>query len=261
MITHPALRAILTRELVRIVRQPARVVAALGTPLLIWAFFAGGFASAFAPGGGADTAPDYAAFLLPGAITLSVTFSSIFSALSLIEDRNSGFLQGALVSPAPPWTIAIGKSLGGAGVALAQAAILLVAAPLVGAAPGATGYLLALLAVALTSLGVTGVSLAFAWRIRSSEGFHGVMNLVIMPMWLLSGAVFDIATAAPWLRALATLNPLAHATTAMRSSLLGSVDATALSWTATVLFAALGCAAAVGSMLRASRPGRANNHA
>lgn len=257
MIVHPALRSTLTRELVRIVRQPARVVAALGTPLLIWAFFAGGFASAFTPGADAD----YAAFLLPGAVTLAVTFSSIFSALSLIEDRNSGFLQGALVSPAPPWTIAMGKSLGGACVALAQGAILLVAAPLIGASPGATGYLLALLAVALTSLGVTGLALAFAWRIRSSEGFHGVMNLVIMPMWLLSGAVFDIASASPWLRALATLNPLAHATNAMRSSLIESIDASPVSWTATVLFALLGCAAAVWSMLRASRPGRANNHA
>lgn len=255
------LAAVLRRELVRIVRQPARVVAALGTPLLIWAFFAAGFASTFSPGGDDGAEDRYAAFLLPGAIALAVTFSSIFSALSLIEDRNSGFLQGALVSPAPAWTIAMGKSLGGAAVALVQGALLLLAAPFV--CPGATpaGYALALLAVALTSSGVTGVSLAFAWRIRSSEGFHGVMNLVLMPMWLLSGAVFDISGASPWLRALATVNPLAHATTAVRSSLLPGVDASTLSWTATVLFGALGCFAAIASMLRASRPGRANNPA
>lgn len=259
MTAAPALLAILRRELVRIARQPARVVAAIGTPALIWAFFAAGFASTFAPRGAPDAS--YAAFLLPGAITLSVTFSSIFSALSLIEDRNSGFLQGALVSPAPAWTIAMGKALGGAAVALAQGAILLLAAPFVGAGNGAFGYALALLAVALTSLGVTGVSLAFAWRIRSSEGFHGVMNLVLMPMWLLSGAVFDISGASPWLRAIATANPLAHATTAVRSSLLPGADASALSWTATVLFGALGCVAAIVSMLRASRPGRANNPA
>ena len=178
----PALLAILRRELVRIVPAHPRRRGGSGRRRLIWAFFAAGFASTFAR---AARGASYAAFLLPGAITLSVTFSSIFSALSLIEDRNSGFLQGARLAR-PGVDHRDGQGARRRAVALAQGDLLL-AAPFVGVETRVRLRAALPRRHALTSLGVTGVSLAFAWRIRSSEGFHGVMNLVLMPMWLLSG--------------------------------------------------------------------------
>src|SRR5690606_30567074 len=138
----------------------------------------------------------YAAYLLPGVVSLLVLFASIFGAISLIEDRHSGFLQAALVSPAPRWAIGLSKVLAGAIVAAAQAAVLFAALPLLGASPGLTGIAAGAAVVVLLAVGTTGFSLMLAWRINSTSGFHGVMNLLLMPAWMLSGAVFPIAGAA-----------------------------------------------------------------
>ncbi|MGP1310712.1 MAG: ABC transporter permease [Phycisphaerales bacterium] len=251
----PAFRAIASREIVRVLRQPSRIVAALGTPALIWAFFASGFARSVRT----DTDAGYALFLLPGMVTLTATFSAIFSAISLIHDRREGFLQSAIVSPAPAWSIALGKALGCSVVAFVQAAALLLLAPLFTDDLTMVGFTLALLAAVSATLAVTGLGMALAWKVNSVEGFHGVMNLLLTPMWLLSGAVFDVSSASPWLAWLARLNPLTHVTDAMRAALIDA-HAPPLAWVVTALFAAFGLAASVLTMARASRPGGANNH-
>lgn len=252
--------AIGRREVVRVLRQPSRVVAAVGTPALFGLFFAGGFhalPTSLAPANAAEGG--YALFLLPGMITLAATFSAIFSAISLIHDRREGFMQSAVVSPAPAWSIATGKILGGAIVAFIQCAALALLAPALGSVTLA-GAALALLAALCATLAVTGLGLALAWKVNSVEGFHGVMNLLLTPMWLLSGAVFDVSTAAPWLRTLALVNPLTHVTSAMRASLFGA-PAPALAWGVATGFALAGAGAAVVAMSRAARPGGANNPA
>jgi len=253
----PGLLALTHRELLRFVRQPSRIVAALGTPLLLWLFlgsgFAGTFSSAQGPGGGAGAgSAAYAQHLFPGMAGLTIVFTSIFAAISLIDDRNEGFLQGVLVSPLPRWGLVGSKVLGGCIVATAQAAVLLPAALVVGLRPGIAGFVLSTLAIASMSLIVNGLSLALAWRINSVPGFHGVMNLILMPMWLLSGSFFPIDGAAPWLRAVMLINPLTWPNEAMRSSLTGSQSHPA-AWPLTLLFAAASMLMALVMIGRASR--------
>ncbi len=250
----PAFAALTARELIRFTRQPSRVAAAIGTPLILGLFFGSGFAQSFS---GERSGPSYTAFLLPGMISLTVMFSSIFAAISLIEDRSAGFLQSVLVSPAPRWAGVSAKIAGGTLVAAAQGALLLLLAPILGLHPGPVGYLLALAAIALISIGINGLGLAAAWRIESSQGFHGVMNIVLMPMWLLSGAIFPIAGAAGWLRAIMTVNPLYWPTAALRDALAGGAHpepfAAWMLWAFATLAALAGFVLAWLSMGRARR--------
>jgi ABC-2 type transport system permease protein len=256
MIATLAFRVIAAREIIRVTRQPSRIIAAIGTPALIWVFFSAGFSNAMRPP--AESADGYAVFLLPGMVTLTATFSAIFSAISLINDRREGFLQAAIVSPAPPWSIALGKAVGGSVVALVQCAALLAMAPLLAQGTTVVGLALALLSAMCATLAVTGLGMALAWKVNSVEGFHGVMNLVLMPMWILSGSVFDPQTASPWLGIVARFNPLSHITQTMRDAITGQA-AQPVSWIVTILFACVGLGAAVLTMSRASRPGGTRN--
>lgn len=229
------------RELVRYTRQPSRIVAAVGTPALIWLFLASGFADAIQPQHLGDES--YSLYLLPGMITLVAVFASIFASIAIIEDRTGGWLQTVLVSPAPRWTIALGRILGGSIVASVQAILLLAAIPFIASNVTVIGVLLSALAIDITSFAVTALGLVFAWRCESTAGFHGVMNLVLMPMWLLSGAFFPLEGAAGWMRWLMMINPLTWCTEAIRAPLLGSET-----WTAVigaVIFAAVMLAAAI----------------
>jgi ABC-2 type transport system permease protein len=141
------------RELVRFVRQPAQVGAAIGTPILLWLFLGSGFASSFRPEGLGETS--YAAFLLPGMTALVAVFTAIFASISIIEDRQQGWLQSVLVSPAPRWSIAVGKTAGGSIIAWLQAAILLFAAPMLGAPLSISAVLVILVALAMTCIAMT----------------------------------------------------------------------------------------------------------
>jgi daunorubicin resistance ABC transporter membrane protein len=246
-----ALAALVAREWRRLLRQPSRVVATMVTAAVLWAFLAGGFAEALNPG----RVERYSLYLLPGMATMIVTFGSIFGAISLIQDRHSGFLQSALASPAPRWSIVGAKLLGVVTIAGSQGALVLLAAPALGARPGALGWATALLVVIASAIAVGGLSLALAWRIDSIEGFHGVMNLVLAPMWLLSGAFFPAASAHPALSALMAINPLRWATDALRAAMDGATpDARAIG--ATVGFAIVGCGLAWGAMGRSPRAAR-----
>jgi ABC-2 type transport system permease protein len=215
------------RDLVRFLRQPARIAAAIGTPLLFWAFMGGGFAGSFRPAGLGETS--YAGFLLPGMITLVAVFSAIFSAFSIIEGRNEGWLQTVLVSPAPRWAIALGKISGSSLLAFVQAAMLMLALPFLDLKVTIAGVGASLLALAITSFAMTAMGLLFAWRSETTASFHAIMNIVFMPMWLLSGAFFPPtpsteggASALTWLM---RINPLTWCTQAMREPLLNR-DAT-----------------------------------
>ena len=228
---------IVRRELILFVRQPARVAAAIGTPCLLWLFMGSGFAQSFRPGDAS-----YAAYLLPGMMTLVAVFAAIFSSISIIQDRRDGWLQSVLVSPTPRWSIALGKTLGGAIVAWAQAALLLAAAPLLDIHLTFGTAILTLFAVAVTSIAMTAVGVAFAWRTETTAAFHAVMNLVFMPAWLLSGALFPPQGASAWLELVVRLNPLSWCTQAIRGPLLGEPSFTALAGSFVFAGAALACA-------------------
>jgi ABC-2 type transport system permease protein len=234
-----AMAMLTAREWVRFVRQPSRIVATVGTSLLMWGLLASGFAASFAPpmeaaGGGADGAgggADGAAYglhLLPGMIALTVVFSSVFGAISLIDDRNEGFLQSVLVSPTPRWALVGSKLLGGSSIAVVQGLVLVPVVYVMGGRPGAMEIAAAVAALACASVGVTGLGLALAWRVNSVQGFHGVMNLVLMPMWLLAGTLFPIAGASAWLRPVMMADPLTWPLEALRHALTGAEPAAPL---------------------------------
>lgn len=205
------------RELVRFFRQPSRIIGALGTPLLFWILIGSGLGSSFRdPGSAAAEGGHYLEYFFPGMLLLIVMFTSIFSSFSLIQDRQEGFLQAVLVSPASRGSIVLGKIAGGATIALLQALLVTCLAPLIGIPMHlATGFIVAgvvlLLALALTALGF-----ALAWPMDSIQGFHGVMNLLLMPMWLLSGALFPAAGASGWLRIIMQVNPLTYGQNLLR---------------------------------------------
>ncbi|MBI4616171.1 MAG: SCO family protein [Planctomycetes bacterium] len=203
------------REIVRFYRQPSRVVGALGTPLVFWLLLGSGFGESFrSPGAPGELS--FLEYFFPGAIFLTVLFASIFATISIIEDRHSGFLQGVVVAPVPRISIVLGKVLGGAALAAFQGALFLALAPAAGIALTLGSFLLATAWLGLVSVALTGLGFVFAWRMESVQGFHGVMNLVLMPMWMLSGAAFPIGGARPWLRGLLLANPLTYGVSGLR---------------------------------------------
>jgi ABC-2 type transport system permease protein len=205
--------ALARRELVRFARQKSRVVGAVAPPLLMWALVGSGFSGSFRG--------DSFAYFFPGTVVLVVLFASVFSTISVIEDRREGFLQAVLVAPVGPASIVLGKVAGGTLLGFLQGAVLLVLLPAldlawsVPALLGALGVLL-LLSFALTSLGFT-----IAWSLESTQGFHAVMNLFLIPMWLLSGSFFPIDGAPAWLRMTMAANPLTYGVAALRRALGG----------------------------------------
>jgi ABC-2 type transport system permease protein len=215
------------RELVRFFRQRSRVVGALATPLMFWAVLGFGLNDAFVPrtpanGLTADAGQSsmgYLAYFFPGMVLLMVLFTAIFSTISVIEDRREGFLQGVLVSPAPRLAIVLGKVLGGASIATVQGAVLLAIWPLVGSWPGMAAMAGAVVALMLIAVGLTALGLCIAWPMDSTAGFHAVMNLFLMPIWFLSGAVFPLATAPTWMQWLMKLNPLTYGHAALAGRL------------------------------------------
>ncbi len=206
------------RELIHFARQRSRIFGTVATPLLFWLLLGAGFGSSFQPGElTKDTS--YLDYFFPGTIILIVLFTAIFSTMSVIEDRNAGFLQGVLASPAPRSAIVLGKVSGGTTVAMIQALMMLVLAPFAGVSFKlipvlAAGFLLLPIAIGLTSLG-----LIIAWKMESTAGFHAIMNVLLIPMWLVSGAVFPVAHAHPIVKALIIANPLAYGLSAFRSLL------------------------------------------
>jgi ABC-2 type transport system permease protein len=209
---------LLIRELVRFFRQRNRVIGAFASPLILWILMGQGLSSSFRP---SFMAPGTSAmeYLFPGTMTLIILFTSIFSTISIIEDRREGFLQGVLVAPIPRAGIVLGKILGGTVIASLQAMVFLLLAPTVGISISVASFLSAMGVVVLLGFVLTGLGFAIAWRMDSTQGFHAIMNLFLIPMWLLSGSFFPSEGAPFWLGLLMKLNPLTYGVAALRRAL------------------------------------------
>jgi ABC-2 type transport system permease protein len=207
-----------SREIVRFVRQRSRVTGALLQPLVFWLLLGAGLGASFRPAGMPEEV-GYAQYFYPGITVLVLLFSAIFSTISTVEDRKAGFLQGVLVAPIARRTIVLGQALGGATLALGQGAIFLALAPAAGIAVSAGALAATIGLLAVVAFALTNIGLAIAWRIGSTQGFHALMNLILIPMWLLSGAVFPAAGAPAWLEWTMRLNPLTYAMAAIRQTL------------------------------------------
>ncbi|HKY34095.1 MAG TPA: ABC transporter permease [Candidatus Polarisedimenticolia bacterium] len=216
------------REVVRFARQRSRVVGALGQPLLFWLLLGGGLKASFRPAGGAPGPDgDYMRYFHPGIIALTLLFTAIFSTISVVEDRKGGFLQGVLAAPVPRWSIVAGQAAGGSLLAVLQGAFLLMLAPAVGVPLTAAGAAAALGVMAVIALTFTGMGLMLAWRLDSTQGFHAIMNLALLPMWLLSGAFFPAAGAPSWLAWIMAVNPMTYGMAALRRAMLLGGDPSA----------------------------------
>jgi ABC-2 type transport system permease protein len=208
-IASPALPVILTlahRELVRFFRQRNRVFGALGQPIIFWLLFSEGLRG---------NQLDYAHFF-PGTLVMILLFTAIFATISIIEDRNEGFLQSVLVAPAPRWAMVLGKILGGAAIAMIQGLLFLILGALtLGLDSSPAEIALAVVLMGLISIALTGLGFTIAWRMESTHGFHAIMSVFLLPMWLLSGAFFP-GGGSGWLAWVIRLNPLTYGVAGLR---------------------------------------------
>lgn len=208
------------RELVRFLRQRNRIIGALATPIVFWLLIGAGMGHSFqagGTGGGNAGGHGYMEYFFPGTVVMILLFTAIFSTISIIEDRREGFLQSVLVAPISPMVIVLGKVLGGTVLAFGQGIIFLALAPLVGYRFTIEGVSLALLMMLIMSFSLTALGFCIAWRMSSTQGFHAIMNLFLMPMWFLSGALFPASGVAfAPLKWAIMLNPLSYGLTGLR---------------------------------------------
>jgi ABC-2 type transport system permease protein len=214
------------REIVRFYRQKARVVGVIASPLLFWVLLGSGFAHSFSSGTGHSVSSQYLAYFFPGAVAMIVLFTAIFSMMSLIQDRNEGFLLSVLAAPVGRSVIVLGKVLGGATLAAIQGIIFLAFGPLVGARMTPEAIALSALVIVMISFELTALGFAIAWPMDSTQAFHAVVNLLLIPLWLLSGSLFPLSGASGWMRFCMLLNPLTYGVEALRGSLFPNAQLT-----------------------------------
>lgn len=206
------------REMVRFGRQPSRVAGALGQPVVLWLFLGAGLRASFRPPGTPD-GMGYLEYSYPGIMVLVILFTAIFATISVVEDRREGFLQGVLVAPLARSTAVLGQALGGTSLGLVQGVVLLLLAPAAGISLTPGSVVLVVAVMVLLAFGLSSLGLLIAWRMDSTQGFHGIMNLILLPMWLLSGAFFPSAGAPLWLQWVMRVNPLTYGVTLLRRCL------------------------------------------
>jgi ABC-2 type transport system permease protein len=221
------------REVVRFYRQRARVAGVILSPLLFWIVIGSGFGTSFRSGEAAGQ-QHYLDYFFPGALVMIILFTSIFTMMSVIEDRNEGFLLSVLVAPVPRSAIVLGKVLGGTTLATIQGLIFLVFAPLVGIHLTLGSFGLVVVTVFLVSFALTALGFAIAWPMDSTQSFHAIINLFLIPLWLLSGALFPLSGASGWMRDLMYINPLTYGVEALRTLMYPAAPST-FSLTASIL--------------------------
>ena len=212
------------REVVRFYRQKSRVVGVIASPLVFWLVIGSGFGTSFRTGEGAGQ-QHYLDYFYPGALIMIILFTSIFTMMSVIEDRKEGFLLSVLVAPVPRSSVVLGKVLGGTTLATIQGLIFLAFAPLVGVHLGLGTLLLVFVTIFLVSFALTALGFAIAWPMDSTQAFHAIINLFLIPLWLVSGALFPLSGASGWLRIIMRANPLTYGTEALRGLLFPNSNA------------------------------------
>jgi ABC-2 type transport system permease protein len=207
-----ALWVVWKRELIRFRRNRLRILTSLAQPVL-FLFILGTGLSSIIP-----TAAhfNFRTFMFAGVLGMTVLFTSIFSAISIVWDREFGFLREMLVAPVHRWTLVLGKCLGGATVATIQGAIMLALAGLVGVPYNPVMLLVLLLEMMLTAFALTAFGVMLAARISDVQSFQVVTQLFVLPMFFLSGAVFPITKLPAWLGVLSKLDPLSYAVDPLR---------------------------------------------
>ena len=206
------------RELVRFARDRHRLLGAILQPFVFWLLLGIGMSASFAPAGTSGTM-SYLEYIYPGALLMVLLFTAIFSTISVVEDRREGFMQSVLVAPVSQSGVVIGKVMGGTTLAVLEGMVFLLFVyqldiPVSPFSLAATVAFLFLVGLALTGLGF-----AIAWQMASTAGFHAIMNLFLLPMWALSGALFPLSGVPEWLGWLMRINPLTYGVAGVRHAL------------------------------------------
>src|SRR3954463_3603083 len=212
------------REIVRFYRQRSRVVGVIASPVLFWIVIGSGFGTSFRGGAGQGN-EHYLDYFFPGALLMIVLFTSIFTMMSVIEDRDRGFLSSVLVAPVHRSVIVMGKVLGGTTLSAVQGLIFLVFAPAVGVHLGLGNFFVVVVSVFLMAFSLTALGFTLAWRMESAQAFHAIVNLFLIPLWLLSGALFPVNGASGWMRWVMRMNPLTYGLDALRTALFPATAA------------------------------------
>ena len=216
-----AVKIVWQRELIRFSRDRMRIVTALLQPLL-FLFVLGGGLSRLASAG--THGVDLRTFVYPGALAMAVMFTAIFSAASIVWDREFGFLREMLVAPVRRGSIVVGKCLGGASVAGLQGLIVIALAGLVHV-PYAPALLLELVALmVLLAFALTAFGVMAAARITQMQSFMALTQMIVMPMFFISGALFPVAGLPVWLGFLNRIDPLTYAVDPMRRAVFAHLD-------------------------------------
>lgn len=208
------------REMLRFWRSKSRIIGALATPLFFLVILGTGFSSVFQFRGGGSI---NISFFAPGFIGMAILFSSLMGGVSIIWDREFGFLKEILIAPVSRFFVALGKAVGGVTTAMIQGVLIMIIAWLIGVEYRSfSGVLAGIFIMFISGIGFIGLGIAVASRIESHEGYQMVMSFLTMPLVLLSGAFFPISNLPSWLSLLVYANPLTYGVEALRWSLLGS---------------------------------------
>ncbi len=214
-----AIWVIAYREVLRFVQERARMFSSFAMPLLFLIIFGAGFNRLIGP---LTPGVDFIKFMYPGIMAMTVLMTSIFSGLSVVGDREFGFLKEVLVAPLSRSGVVLGKAVGGTAVALVQGIIMLVLAPFLGVGLSWVLVLKLIPVLVLVSLSLSCLGLLVASRMRSQQGFQVVMHLLIFPLMFLSGVFFPVNSVPTWLGVIAKANPVTYGVDAIRQVFLGN---------------------------------------
>ena len=213
------------RDVLKFFRHGTRIAGAVAQPLIFWLVLGAGLAGVFrlpaGVGGAGGEGVTYFQYFYPGVLVMVLLFSAIFGTMTVIEDRNEGFLQAVLVAAASRLSLVLGKTGGAATVALLQTALFLIFLPWAGFPPGLVDWPLLMAGLFLSAVGLTASGFCLAWWLDSQQAYHAIMSVLLVPGWLLSGALFPASGAHGALATLMQLNPLAHTVELLRRALYG----------------------------------------
>lgn len=220
-ISGQAIYVLWLREMKGMWRAKSRVVGALGMPVFFLAFLGLGFGHAYIPE--IPEGVTYIAFLTPGIIGMTMLFSSMFAGISVLWDKEFGFLKEVMVAPVSRLSIVLGRTAGGSTVSVMQGMLILALSTLLGFnIRGVIPVILAVLFMGLISFTFIGLGLIFASRMRDLQGFSLIVNFVMFPIFLLSGALFPVKALPPWLIPVCYANPLTYGVDGLRGALVGA---------------------------------------
>ena len=208
------------RSMKRYVRSKSRIVGSIAMPLFLLVFLGFGLNTVVSA---TSLGQQYVMFLVPGMVAMSVLFTSVFSGIQIIWDKQFGFLKETLVAPVTRIEIMFGQTVGGATTAVIQGIILMVLAVLLGLRiENPAGFLIALGFMILVGIGFTAFGIAIASRMEDMTGFQLIMNFVVFPLFGLSGALFPISSLPTWLEPITLIDPLTYGVEGIRYGLTGA---------------------------------------